>query len=67
VRYYTTKTNHGDTTFKCVFCQHSVSTSEFDSLNGNRRTQAAAAMNQHAALLHVHTWTPNKQVSRGAL
>jgi hypothetical protein len=52
VRYYTTKPVNGVTTFKCTFCEHRVATRDFKSMNGNRRTQAAAAINQHVALLH---------------
>ena len=52
VRYYTTKPVNGGTTFKCTFCEHRVTTLDFKSMNGNRRTQAAAAINQHVALLH---------------
>jgi hypothetical protein len=52
MRYYTTKSMNGGTTFKCTFCEHRVTTLDFKSMNGNRRTQAAAAMNQHAGLLH---------------
>jgi hypothetical protein len=42
---------NGGTTFKCTFCEHSVTTLDFDSASGNRRIQAAAVINQHAALL----------------
>jgi hypothetical protein len=52
MRYYTTKPLNGGTTFKCIYCEHSVSTVEFNSTNRNRRTQAATAINQHVALLH---------------
>jgi hypothetical protein len=45
----------GGTTFKCTFCKHSVTTSDFNSTNGNRRTQAAAMINHHAAALHLRT------------
>jgi hypothetical protein len=51
VRYYTTKSMNGDTAFKCTFCEHRVTTLDFTSMNGNHRTQAAAAINQHVALL----------------
>jgi len=44
---------NGGTTFKCTFCEQSVTTLDFNSTNGNRRTQAAAVINQHAALLHL--------------
>ena len=67
MRYYTTKPMNGGTTFTCTFCAHSVTTLDFDSMNGNRRTQAAALINQHAATLHVRTWVPTKVGSRGAL
>jgi hypothetical protein len=70
VRYYTTKSLSGGTTFKCVFCEHTVATQDFDSLKGNRRTQAAGAINQHAAELHfsqTRNATPMKPGSRGAL
>ena len=67
MRYYTTKPMNGGTTFKCTFCEHSVTTLDFNNINGNRRTQAAAAINQHAASLHVRTWVPIKLGGRGAL
>jgi hypothetical protein len=59
---------NGGITFKCVYCGHIVTTLDFDSVKGNRRTQAAAAINQHAAELHLRqqpAWT--KLGSRGAL
>jgi len=58
VRYYTTKAANGGTTFTCTFCAHSVTTLDFDSTNGNRRTQAAAVINQHASSLHLRTSVP---------
>jgi hypothetical protein len=67
VRYYTTKPLNGGTTFKCTFCEHTVTTLDFNSLNGNRRTQAAAVINEHAALSHLRTPTPVKLGGRGAL
>ncbi len=33
--------------FTCVRCEHSVSTLDFDTRDGNLRTQAATALNQH--------------------
>lgn len=53
VRYYTTEPMNGGITFKCVSCEHRVSTLDFNTANGNRRTQAAKAMNQHSAESHV--------------
>ena len=41
VRHYTTKPRNGGTTFKCIFCEHSVTTLDFNSTDGNRRTRAA--------------------------
>jgi hypothetical protein len=70
VRYYTTKPLSGGITFKCIFCEHTVTTQDFDSLKGNRRTQAASVMNQHAGELHfsqLRTAGPMKSGSRGAL
>ena len=67
VRYYTTKPVNGGTTFTCTFCEHSVTTLDFTNTTGNRRTQAAAAINQHAASLHVRAWVPAKLGVRGAL
>jgi hypothetical protein len=51
---------NGGTTFKCTFCEHSVTTLDFNTTNGNRRTQAAAVINQHAASLHLRTPVPNR-------
>ena len=69
VRYYTTKSMNGGTTFKCALCEHTVTTLDFNSLEGNRRTQAATAMNRHAAVLHfaARTVVPAKLGGRGAL
>jgi hypothetical protein len=67
VRYYTTKPANGSTIFTCTFCAHSVNTRDFRSIDGNCRTQAAAAINQHAAALHVRPWLPGKLGGRGAL
>jgi hypothetical protein len=36
-------------------------------MNGNRRTQAAAMINQHAASLHLRSPLPTKLGGRGAL
>ena len=60
---------NGGTTFKCALCEHSVTTLDYNSLEGNRRTQAATAMNQHAAGLHFppRTVVPAKMGGRGAL
>ncbi|HWY57595.1 MAG TPA: hypothetical protein VNZ03_24230 [Terriglobales bacterium] len=67
MRYYTTKPMNGGTTFKCTLCEHSVSTLDFNLTNGNRRTQAAAMINQHATSLHLRTSVPTKLGGRGAL
>jgi len=59
------KTKQGLTTFSCPHCKHSVTTLEFSSQNGNRRTQAARAMNEHAAAAHsrpVPVSPPNARV-----
>jgi hypothetical protein len=58
VRHYTTEPMNGGITFKCVSCQHSVSTLDFNVANGNRRTQAAQAMNQHSADSHTPAQRP---------
>jgi hypothetical protein len=58
---------NGGTTFKCTLCEHSVSTLDLNIANGNRRTQAAAMINQHAASLHFRTSPPTKLGDRGAL
>jgi hypothetical protein len=58
---------NGGTTFTCTFCEHSVTTLDFNSMNGNRRTQAAAVINQHAASLHLRASVPAKLGGRGAL
>ena len=52
VRHYTIKRIAGGMQFTCVRCKHSVATTEFDARNGNLRTQAATALNHHAAQVH---------------
>ena len=59
VRHYTTEPMNGGITFKCVSCEHSVSTLDFNTANGNRRTQAAKAMNQHSAESHIPAARPS--------
>lgn len=53
VRYYTTKPANRGVTFACIFCDRSVTTIDFDQANGNRRTQAASAINQHVRESHA--------------
>jgi hypothetical protein len=38
--------------FTCVSCAHSVRTLDFEVKDGNLRTQAATALNLHAAQVH---------------
>jgi len=52
VRYYTTKPLNGGIAFKCTICEFTVHTLDFDHTKGNRRTQAAAAVNNHVRELH---------------
>ena len=52
MRHYTIKMMNGFSTFKCLLCKHSITTREFSSQNGNCRTQAAKAMNEHATAAH---------------
>jgi hypothetical protein len=61
---------NGSVTFKCIFCEHTVTTLHFDNASGNRRTQAASVMNQHARALHfsqMRITEMAKSGSRGAL
>jgi hypothetical protein len=60
---------NGGTTFSCALCQYTVTTLDFNSTVGNRRTQAATAMNQHAMALHFpsNIPAPTKLGGRGAL
>jgi len=61
---------NGGVVFKCIFCEHTVATMDFDQTAGNRRTQAAASINQHAKELHfarLRFAAPLKSGSRGAL
>jgi hypothetical protein len=60
---------NGGTTFSCALCPHTVTTLDYNSSAGNRRTQAATAMNQHANALHFSTRAaaPIKMGGRGAL
>ena len=53
MRYYTTKLANDGITFTCIYCPHSVATLDFDYEKGNRRTQAAAAINQHVKQGHA--------------
>lgn len=52
VRNYTTKRVPGGMQFTCSRCQHNVTTLDFDVRDGNLRTQAATALNQHATKVH---------------
>jgi hypothetical protein len=52
VRNYTTQRIKGGMQFTCVRCSLSVRTLDFNVKDGNLRTQAATALNQHAAQSH---------------
>ncbi len=52
MRNYTTKRIAGGMQFTCSRCPHSVTTLDFKAEDGNLRTQAASAMNQHASKIH---------------
>jgi hypothetical protein len=50
--FYTITRIKGGIKFTCTHCAHHVSTLDFDPRDGNLRTQAAAAINRHAAKVH---------------
>ena len=52
VRHYTTKRIKDGIMFICVYCEHHVTTLDFPREAGNLRTQAATAINLHAAAVH---------------
>jgi hypothetical protein len=51
-RLYTIARIKGGMRFTCTHCAHHVTTLDFDLSNGNLRTQAATAINQHATKVH---------------
>ena len=51
-RLYTIGRIKGGMKFTCTRCAHHVSTLDFDPRDGNLRTQAATAINEHAAKTH---------------
>jgi hypothetical protein len=52
VKNYTTNRIEGGIRFKCVRCEYSVNTLDFEVQAGNLRTQAATAINRHASDAH---------------
>jgi len=52
VKAYRIERIKGGMKFTCTRCAHSVSTLDFDAKGGNLRTQAATAINDHAAKAH---------------
>ncbi|MFZ1917591.1 MAG: hypothetical protein WAU58_08470 [Terriglobales bacterium] len=52
VKSYRTERIKNGIKFACTRCTHSVTTLDFDAKAGNLRTQAAAAINHHAAQTH---------------
>jgi hypothetical protein len=51
-RLYTIGRIKGGMKFTCSHCAHHVTTLDFDPRDGNLRTQAATAINQHATKVH---------------
>ena len=51
-RLYTIGRIKGGMKFTCTHCAHHVSTLDFDPRDGNLRTQAATAINNHATTVH---------------
>jgi len=65
MKHYTIiKMINGLTTFKCPLCERSVTTEEFRSQNGNCRTQAARAMNEHATAAHGRSTPMSARVAQ---
>jgi len=52
VKAYQIQRIKGGMRFTCTHCEHSVTTLDFDAKAGNLRTQAATAINEHAAKVH---------------
>jgi hypothetical protein len=52
VSHYTINRIKEGIQFRCIRCEYSVSTLDFDDRDGNLRTQAARAINRHAAEVH---------------
>ena len=52
VRNYTSQRIEGGMQFTCVRCKYSARTLDFNVKDGNLRTQAATALNLHAAQVH---------------
>ncbi|MGC1652226.1 MAG: hypothetical protein WA722_05345 [Candidatus Sulfotelmatobacter sp.] len=52
MRHYTTNRIEGGIQFKCIRCEYSVRTLDFDARDGNLRTQAATTINRHASEVH---------------
>ncbi len=52
MRYSTIRTTPDRTIFKCSVCSYSVATADFNIRGGHLRTQAAKALNEHAAAKH---------------
>jgi len=55
MRHYAVTMMKGFSMFKCPLCRYSVTTQEFVTQNGNLRTQAARAMNEHATAAHARS------------
>jgi hypothetical protein len=51
-RLYSIARIKGGMKFTCSHCPHHVTTLNFDPRDGNLRTQAATAINQHATQVH---------------
>ncbi|HKU21548.1 MAG TPA: hypothetical protein VJQ50_11080 [Terriglobales bacterium] len=54
-RRYTIKRIEGGIAFKCEQCEYRVTTLDFQSKDGNLRTQAATAVNEHSVSAHHET------------
>jgi len=52
VKHYTIQRIPDGAKFTCVHCEHHVTTLDFHRAAGNLRTQAATAINMHAAVVH---------------
>jgi len=58
VRHDTSTPMYDGPAFKCTSYEHSVTAVDFNSTNGDCRTQAAAVINQHPAFLRLRTPAP---------
>jgi hypothetical protein len=66
-RKYDIEPSRSGVVFTCTYCGYRISTNHFQNELGNRRTQAATAMNRHIEQSHISVLMAERRLATDRL